>query len=204
MTGVVERIAQNPWNDEAAERGENMKLARATRLISVILAVGVAFSCGTEKAPTAPPPPAVNPSLLGNTLGTVTGLVGTLLKCSPQPFDTDSARIGRDGGILTMGNNALVIPPGALSSTIWIKGTALRDTVNSVRFSPEGLRFAKPAALVMSYSNCSLLGGLLTPKRIAYTTDNLRVLQWLPTYDNILSRTVTGRLDHFSRYAVGW
>ena len=179
-----------------------MKFARATRLMAVLLAAGLAVSCGTEKTPTAPPP---NASLVGNTLGTVTGLVvGTLLKCTPQPFDADSARIGPNGGILQMGNNALVIPPGALTSTIWIKGSALRDTVNSVRFSPEGLRFARPAALVMSYSNCDLLGGLLTPKRIAYTADNLRVLQWLPTYDNILSRTVTGRLDHFSRYAVGW
>jgi hypothetical protein len=179
-----------------------MKVARATRLLAVLFAVSVAFSCGTE-APTAPPPPPQD-GLLGGLLGTVANLTGTLLKCTPQPFDTDSARIGPLGGVVQMGNNALVIPPGALGAPVWIKGTVVRDTVNSVRFSPEGLRFAKPAALVMSYSNCNLLAGLLTPKRIAYTTEQLQVKQWLSTYDNILTRTVTGRLDHFSRYAIGW
>jgi hypothetical protein len=178
-----------------------MKYARATRLMAVLLAVSTVFACSTE-APTAPPAPQAG--LVGGLLGGVTNLVGTLLKCTPQPFDTDSARIGPLGGVVTMGNNALVIPPGALAAPVWIKGTVVSDTVNSVRFSPEGLHFAKPAALVMSYSNCNLVAGLLTPKRIAYTRDNLSILEWLSSYDNILSRTVTGRVDHFSRYALGW
>lgn len=181
-----------------------MKVARASRLLAVLLAVSAAISCGLDKAPTAPPAPTPQADLLGGVLGGVTNLVGSLLTCSPLPFDADSARIGPNGGTLSMGPHSLVIPKGALTSTVWIKGEVIHDDVNSVRFSPEGLRFNKQATLVMSYRNCSLTGGLLTPKRIAYTKENLKIIEWVPSTDNLLMRTVTGRLDHFSRYAVGW
>ena len=103
-----------------------------------------------------------------------------------------------------MGPHTLFIPPGALSHPVMIKGEAPTDTVNSVRFSPEGLQFEHSATLTLSYSNCSLLGGLLTPKRVAYTTDDLHILSYLPSQDDLLGRKVTGKVDHFSRYAVGW
>lgn len=178
-----------------------MNVSRASRLLAVLLAVSAAISCGLEKT-TAPAAPQAD--LIGSTLSATGQLVGSLLTCSPLPADADSARIGPNGGTLQMGPHSLVIPRGALTSTIWIKGEVVSDDVNSIRFSPEGLRFAKPAALVMSYRNCSLTGGLLTPKRIAYTRENLNIIEWVPSVDNILNRTVTGRLDHFSRYAVGW
>jgi hypothetical protein len=55
----------------------------------------------------------------------------------------------------------------------------------------------------MSYANCNLLG-LLLPKRIAYTTERYRILEYLLSIDNLLSKQVTGRLKHFSQYAVAW
>jgi hypothetical protein len=75
--------------------------------------------------------------------------------------------------------------------------------VNAVKFQPEGLQFTAPAVLSMSYSNCSLLGNLL-PKRIAYTDDNLNILSYLLTLDNLLSKRVTGKVNHFSDYVVAW
>ena len=75
--------------------------------------------------------------------------------------------------------------------------------VNAVKFQPEGLRFSTPAALTMSYSNCSLLGKLL-PKRIAYTDDNLNILSYLLSLDNLLSKNVTGKVNHFSDYVIAW
>ena len=66
-----------------------------------------------------------------------------------------------------------------------------------------GLRFVTPAVLSMSYSNCSLLG-ILLPKRIAYTDDNLNIISYLLSLDNLLSSRVTGKLNHFSEYAVAW
>ena len=56
----------------------------------------------------------------------------------------------------------------------------------------------------MSYANCHGLGSLL-PKQIVYTSDNLlSILEVLSSLDNPLGRTVTGKVKHFSSYAVAW
>jgi hypothetical protein len=73
--------------------------------------------------------------------------------------------------------------------------------VNSVRFSPEGLKFASPAVLTMGYQNCALV---LLPKRIVYTSELLKVLDILRTTDLFGSKSVTAPIDHFSRYAVAY
>jgi len=76
--------------------------------------------------------------------------------------------------------------------------------INAVHFEPDGLDFDRPAALTMSYSNCSLLGKLL-PKRIAYTDDDYeKIYYFLRSLDDIFSKRVTGRIDHFSDYVVAW
>lgn len=181
-----------------------MRITRTIRTLGLVAVALLAISCGTDRSPTAPPTAAPQADLLGGTLGTVNNLVGTLLTCRPLPFASDSELVGPAGGVVQMGPHALVIPPLALTHPVWIKGEAPSDTVNSVRFSPEGLTFNRPAALVMSYANCNLVAGLLTPKRIAYTTDDLHVISWQPSWDNLFGRTVTGRIDHFSRYAIGW
>jgi hypothetical protein len=41
-------------------------------------------------------------------------------------------------------------------------------------------------------------------KRVVYTDELLKILQLLPSKDATRSRTVTGKIDHFSRYAVAY
>jgi hypothetical protein len=175
---------------------------KAARLVVIALLVGglaLAAAC-SDRAPTAPQAPAPSASLLGSLLGP-TGL----LKCSNLPYDSTTATIGRWGGSVSVGPHTLVIPPGALSNPTAI--TMVLPTnlggVNAVQFKPAGLQFRTPAALTMSYANCSLLGNLL-PKRIAYTTDNLQILSYLLSLDNLLSETVTGKVNHFSAYVIAW
>ena len=177
-----------------------MKFARATRLMAALLAIALSASCGTERAPTAPASPQAD--LIGSTLGTVTGTAGSLLQCTALPAAHASKVIGPDGGVLQIGPHYLVVPPGALSQNITITGDAPSDHTNDVQFGPAGLQFAKPAALNMSYANCSLLAGLL-PK-IAYTSDLLAILYYIPSFNSFSTQTVTGRVDHFSRYAVSY
>ena len=74
-------------------------------------------------------------------------------------------------------------------------------STNSVRFSPEGLRFEQPAALTMSYENCALV---LLQKKIVFTTEKLKILEVLTSLDLFKSKTVTAPIDHFSRYAVAY
>jgi hypothetical protein len=171
-------------------------ISRLTRpLLGAVAVALVVASCGRDAPTTGPRPSA-------DLLGTTTRLVGSLLTCSPQPYAADSAVIGPSGGSLTFGHNRLVIPPGALAAPVRITGVAPSDSVNSVEFAPEGLQFARPAALTMSYANCGLVAWLL-PK-IAYTTDDLLLLYYVPSLANLFDRTVTGQLQHFSRYAIAW
>jgi hypothetical protein len=177
---------------------------RYPRMFSALLVAGslavAVSSCGDVNAPTSAAVSAAVPApdLIGNLLST-TGL----LRCSRLPDASASALIGPAGGQLKVGPHVLSIPAGALAQTVLISAEAPSDTVNSVRFSPEGLQFAKPAALTMSYANCSLLGQL-TPKHIAYTTDNLVILSYLLSLDNLFKQQVTGQVNHFSRYALAW
>lgn len=173
------------------------RLAFALSLLAGAVTLG---SC--DRTPLAPTVPAAQPvpDVRSDWFGWGVNL---LLKCSPQPFDSASQMIGPDGGTLTVGANTLTIPPGALSAPTQISGVVHPDSVNAIRFAPQGLVFQQPAQLVMSYANCGLLGSLI-PRRIAYTTDDFFILQIIPSLDNALTRTVTGQVSHFSQYAIAW
>ncbi len=175
-------------------------MKRLRPFFAAVLLVGLAatgLSCIPDRA-TAPAVPPPDASLLGGLLQ-ATGL----LQCSPLPYASTTKVIGPAGGTIQVGPHTLVVPPGALSQNVTITAVAPSANVNSVRFTPQGLRFTVSAALTMSYANCNLLGKIL-PKEIAYTDDNLNILSYLLSLDNLFSKKVTGKLDHFSRYAVAW
>lgn len=135
---------------------------------------------------------------------TVVGTLGTvsdLLLCSPQPYAVDTEVIGPEGGVLNVGTHRLLIPGGAVSSRVTITGEQIPGSTNSVRFSPEGLQFKKPATLTMTYDNCALV---LLQKKIVYTTESLKILEVLKSLDLFQSKKVTAPIDHFSRYAVAY
>jgi hypothetical protein len=44
----------------------------------------------------------------------------------------------------------------------------------------------------------------LLPRQVVYTTGELEILELLPSLDNPFSRRVTGRIRHFSDYAIAW
>ncbi len=185
---------------------------------SLLLLAGVSCTSGdtlTEAPVAASDQPQPQFGLIGdltggltNTVGDLTNsVVGTLgsvtdlLTCSPLPYDSDSETIGPEGGFLTVGRNSLLIPRGALTERVRITAEQVRGKTNSVRFSPEGLQFQKPAVLTMNYENCALV---LLQKRIVYTDEQLKVLEVLRSLDLFRSRTVSAPIDHFSRYAVAY
>jgi hypothetical protein len=176
---------------------------KAARRLVLLGCLAVAFACGDHTL-TAPQPPALRaPAPSADLIGTLLGATG-LLSCSNLPYDSTTRTIGILGGTLSVGPHTLLIPPGALTrptAITMILPTGLR--VNAVKFKPAGLQFYTPAALTMSYANCSLLGKLL-PKRIAYTTDNLQILYYLLSLDNLLGKSVTGKVNHFSDYVIAW
>ncbi len=148
---------------------------------------------------------------VGNVVGGVVNLAGGLvnqllnvtglLTCQQQRYDVEYETIGPWGGTIRVGNNALVIPRGALRSFVRIKAEQVPGSTNSVRFSPEGLQFATPATLVLNYQNCQNVD---VPKSIVYTSEQLEVLEILKSLDVLKARTIAAPIDHFSRYAVAY
>ena len=180
-------------------------LRQLARRLAGIVAVGlVAGSCGRD-APIAPTGAAQvtgatsKDALLG---GALNGRRGGLLSCAPLPEAHASAWIGPEGGTLHVGPHTFTVPAGALDRPVRITADAPSGRVNLVQFEPAGLRFERPASLTMSFANCSLLVRLLP--RIAYVDDALDILSYIPSLADLLSHTVTGRVGHFSGYAVAW
>ncbi len=174
--------------------------ASALVLGLVVLTAGV--SCTSEES-LGPSTEQPSESLIGTLTNTVSALTNLhLLSCSTQPYAVTTKVVGPQGGVINVGTHRLLIPAGALDRSVTIKAEQVPGKVNSVRFSPEGLRFARPASVELSYRNCSLLLGVL--KRVAYTDERLKILELIPSLDLLNLRTVTGTVKHFSRYAVAW
>jgi hypothetical protein len=164
-----------------------------------VLLVGAGCS-STDESPAGPSTGAPEAALLSSPLSSTLFSLD-LLTCTSLPYAAATATVGREGGTIRVGKSTLVVPPGALLSQVTIKAEQMPGAANSIRFSPAGLKFARPARLTMSYDNCLLA---LPAKRIVYTTEGLRVLELLQTLDLRLSRTVSAPIDHFSRYAIAY
>jgi hypothetical protein len=128
-------------------------------------------------------------------------LTRTLLSCRPQAYAVTTTVVGPKGALIFFGNHVLKIQEGALPGPVTITAEQVQGTVNSVRFSPEGLRFAVPAILSLSYKNCD---NVRHWKSIVYTDESLKILEPTLSYDFSNSSHVTGLINHFSRYAVAY
>jgi hypothetical protein len=185
--------------------------------LSLLLLVGVGCTssdAALTEAPVTSSSDQAHPEfgLIGGLTNTVDGLTNTvvgtlgavtdLLLCSPQKYEVESQVIGSKGGTIRVGSHELVIPKGALKGKVKITAEQVRGSTNSIRFSPEGLRFEKPATLTMTYDNCAVV---LLQKKIVYTDEKLKILEVLKaSLDIFKKKEVTAPIDHFSRYALAY
>jgi hypothetical protein len=142
----------------------------------------------------------VTNDLTSTAVGTL-GNVTDLLTCSTQPYAITRQTIGPEGGFIRVGSHSLVIPENALSERVRITAEQIPGNVNSVRFSPDRLRFEKPAVLTMNYDNCAVV---LVRKKIVYTTEELKILEVLRSLDIFRSKKLSAPIDHFSRYVIAY
>jgi hypothetical protein len=161
-------------------------------ILGVVIAAG---ACARESVGLSEPEPP-SYSLLGS-------LSAVLLRCTPEPYTVATAVIGPAGGVLQLGQHSLLVPSGALTANVTIRGEVITGDVNSVRFSPEGLTFQAKPTLTMSYRNCSGLGMLLS-RKIVYTDEGLNLLEILQSLDLSREKLVSAPLKHFSRYAIAY
>lgn len=174
--------------------------SRKVPAVLLVLMLSLGVGCDSGESPVAPSDtPASEPALVRGVVDQLRNL--RLLSCSTQEYARTVQTVGRQGGVVYVGTHRLLIPPGALKRPVTITAEQVPGRVNSVRLSPEGLKFDKPAALTLSYANCS---PLMLLKRVVYTDELLRILELIPSLDDARTKTVTGTIRHFSRYAVAW
>jgi hypothetical protein len=167
-----------------------------------------ASSCG-DSSPTLPAPVVPDRASssyaddYGNLLTFIRQTVALIDSCASLPGTSVTKTIDKRGGMIVVGPDTLIIPANALHKPVAITAT-LPDGyfVNIVKFQPDGLHFKKPATLIMGYSNCNIFG--TTPVRIAQVDDDLKILEYVQSYDFRPGKRVYGALPHFSNYAIAW
>jgi len=156
--------------------------SRFARTFALVLATTVALSC-SDYSPTAPSVPTAAPTqaangLIGDLLGVVTNLLGTVLKVIGFRSDPNgipvsaikwapthvnqtrsaSASIGYNGGTLAIPGSDFTItfPKGALYETTWITITSDASGYVSYDMQPHGLKFAKPVIVMQRLDNTAV------------------------------------------------
>ena len=188
-------IARNSTPEDV--RGQRSGGRYQNRHLIVLLAV-LAVGCGTEEPVTSSAPFATHPTT--EKFGVSGATPGRLVACERRDVAADSALIGPAGGTLRVGANELVVPPGALTAAVMVRGEVPEDTVASIRLFPEGLVFRKPAGLVLDTDGCADPGDAA---KILYLDDAGNVLEEIDAHYSPWWKRVAAPINHFSRYALG-
>ncbi len=169
-----------------------------TVLVAVLAVCGVDNTSAPAPQPIAPQTSLLGGDLLGGTGGTVDNLLAPL-SCNTKGYGSVTMVMGNPGGSISVGPHTLTIPSGALGKSVSITMSAPKGNIIQVKFLPEGLAFNKPTSLTLSYGECGLL--VLNPK-VVFIDDDRNILETLLSLPNLLGKTVTGQVGHFSAYAV--
>ena len=170
-------------------------MIRYARLVPVFVVLALGVLCGSCLSDRSPP--------TGITAAFSTQAPSGLLQCTKLAASSVKQTIGTAGGTMWIGPHVFVVPSGALAQPVTINAKTAGGTGNAVEFKPVGLVFLKPVYLVLSYANCGTAGSS-TSKQLAYTTDSLTIIYYVPSQDDSSAQRVTGRIDHFSDFAVAW
>ncbi len=134
-------------------------------------------------------------------------IVGEPTAVGTPTGDKVSQSIGPAGGVIRTadGNVSLSIPAGALSQPTTIslqpiENKAFLGIGPAYEFSPDGLKFAKPAQLTVKYAAGSLEGTSPEAIGIAFQ-DEKRVWQGKAAQVNPTEGTFTAGVPHFSSWA---
>jgi hypothetical protein len=138
--------------------------------------------------------------IVGGTTDLLSDVLGLLL-CQPERYAATVKVVGRQGGVVQVGSHRLEIPRNALAAPTVITAERPTGRAATVRFSPHGLQFERSAALTMDYGHC---GETARRKRMAYTDEQLNILELPVSRDDAINQQVEAKIDHFSRYAVAY
>lgn len=120
------------------------------------------------------------------------------LGCAQRDPQYGSADIGPRGGVLRVGANWLIVPPGALTTTQRLTGFIPADTSITIELEPHGLRFQKPAGLILDASTCTNV------PNVVYLDEQGVVAERIRAVYSTWWHTIAAPIDHFSNYAIAF
>jgi hypothetical protein len=129
-----------------------------------------------------------------------------LAACLTDESATASAVIGPDGGVLSAGSAALLIPPQAVRTPTRFTIQPLAGPTLRVRITARGSRkfgFARPVGVMIGYAHCprqEFLRGNVSVWHVDDATD--APLERMPTVNDRQNATVGFLTTHLSTYAV--
>ncbi|HEX7939720.1 MAG TPA: hypothetical protein VF483_12110 [Gemmatimonadaceae bacterium] len=124
-----------------------------------------------------------------------------LVWCESHGPASASADIGPSGGIIAVGNARLILPAGALSTTVHVTASQPGGHNAMVTFEPSGLQFKKPAGLQFDVSGCDV--GDYTPD-VVYMNDEGVIVERIDAVYSNYWHQVAAPINHFSNYALAW
>jgi hypothetical protein len=122
--------------------------------------------------------------------------------CDPRPAASVSDVIGPRGGVLRFGASRLIVPAGALHEKVRITATTRGDASATVDFQPDGLRFHKPAGLVLDADGCDTPADGV-PSVVHLGADG-QVLETIAATFDRRWKEVAAPIVHFSGYAIAF
>lgn len=129
----------------------------------------------------------------------------SLLRCpTSQELSVSGTVLPDSGGSLVVGKWRLDVPPGAVDEPTQITMRVPAGNYVQVEFTANGaehLQFRRPVAVTASYERC-----LLPPPGtlIVWYWDPAsgRIIEPMPTFNNLLTRTARFWTDHFSGFVI--
>src|SRR2546430_13145905 len=100
--------------------------------LAVLASAGAAASSCSDPSPVGVEPPTFAARKVGG---------GGLISCTPAAYDSVTRVIGPAGGVLVAAGHVLFVDSLALSTPVSLTAVAPPQSVNVVRFRPEGLKF---------------------------------------------------------------
>jgi hypothetical protein len=169
------------------------------RRLTFVLLAGAA--CSGDRSSSAR---MTEPSTSAPTTSNFTG--ATLIQCPTNTTQTTTGIIGPLGGLLSVGNTLVIIPPNAVLIPTSFTLTVPNSTYVEIGVNAAGTNhfvFATPVTVVISYDRCNR-SDINSVPLTAWNIDPVTKALLAPmlSVDDKLFRTVTFTTIHFSGYAV--
>ncbi|MCA8924303.1 MAG: Ig-like domain-containing protein, partial [Planctomycetes bacterium] len=119
-----------------------------------------------------------------------------------------SAPVGAGGGVVTLGQTAVVVPPGALSTTIQLSVALGTDVAGgeyvkvgqAIHLGPAGTTFASPVTVTLAFDPAQFPAGKTVADLIVQKRSDVggTIVNLTPTAVDITSNRVTVQVSSFS------